>query len=653
MKIFLVLILCMASIYPLFAQNFVHEFGKYSGEEFQLKNYKNDPAAEAVVIYDIGESYFTSDDYGFQLIFERKTKIKIFTKAGLKWAQISIPYYTEAYKAETILELKGNTYNFENGEVKISELDPKNAYDEKNNDHWFDKKFAMPDVKEGSIIEIYYKVKSPYLFNLRNWEFQCEIPVIYSEYTTKMIPFYKYTYIFQGATKFDNYKSYETNSTSSPYGTFAYKDIAYNFLMKDVPAFKDESFITSPDDYIIKLNFQLAEIHRPDGVKQSIMTTWPEMCKEMIDNSSFGRYMNTCKKKANDIIDTMKISGISATEKAKKIERFVKTNFSWNGRSDVYSTKNVKDLITSKTGNCADINLFLTGILNSAGIEAYPVIISTRNHGKIKLDYPFEHFFNYVIVMAKIDNSTVLLDATEPLSNFNEIPARCINEYGLIIQKDKVEWANLKSNSVSSITYNLQLQLTHGNDSIIQECKLKTTGYEAVDYRSKFLASYKDLKNDLLGNNSGLRDTLRAVDLHQIEKPFEIDFNKKIQVQAIEDKIIISPFCNYQLSNNPLKQPVRNYPVDIIYKKSYNFQTTIVIPKGYELLSKPVDLKINDKLVIIIYNTVIQPNGNINIVGSYEFNKDVYDVSEYTEIKKYFNIIVEKFNEEIVLNKSI
>ena len=202
-------LICFISIIQFtVAQNYTHEFGKYSNEEFQLQKYSKDPSAEAVVIYDIGKSYFTQTVNGFEVVFERRMKIKIFTKAGLKWAQFSIPYYEEDNKYEEISELKGNTYNYEDGQVRVSALDPKSSYKEKYNEHWYNKMFAMPDVKDGSVIEVSYKVTSPYFFNFHNWEFQNKIPVIYSEYTTKMIPFYEYTYLLQGANKFDDFKSF-------------------------------------------------------------------------------------------------------------------------------------------------------------------------------------------------------------------------------------------------------------------------------------------------------------------------------------------------------------------------------------------------------------------------------------------------------------
>jgi CRISPR/Cas system-associated endoribonuclease Cas2 len=646
--------ICFISFVQLtMAQNYIHEFGKYTNEEFQLQKYSKDPSAEAVVIYDIGKSYFNSTDEGFELIFERRTKIKIFTKAGLKWAQISIPYYEENNKNEEIIELKGNTFNFENGEIRISPLDIKNSYNEKYNEHWHNRKFAMPDVKEGSVIEISYQISSPYLFNLRNWEFQNKIPVIYSEYTTKMIPFYEYTYILQGASKFDDFKSFVEKGLPNRFAQIDFQNMVYYFVMKDIPAFKDESFITSTDDYIIKLDFQLAAIHYPTGGDVTIMTTWKKMSEEMLDNDNFGKYLKNSKKKGKEIIDTMKIASLSTYEKARIIEHFVKSNFNWNGNNDKFSNKSVKDFLVTKTGNCAEINLFLTGMLNAAGVEAYPVIISTRSHGKIKLDYPFHHFFNYVIVVAKIDSSSILLDATEPLSNFSEIPTRCLNDKGFVIQKNKIEWVDLKSTSISSIEYKFVLKPDTTNNTISESCRLITTGYNAIDYRNKFSSSYKELKINLLGNSSLLGDSLKPINLVQIEKPFEVDFNKKDQIETIEDKIIISPFCKTVITENPLKQAFRNYLVDFTYKKAFKFQSNIVVPRGYKLFKKPENLNINNNMIRITYNTENEDSDTIKVMGVYEFKKDIYVISEYFDLKSYFNKIVDKFNEQLVFVKEL
>jgi hypothetical protein len=290
-------------------------------------------------------------------------------------------------------------------------------------------------------------------------------------------------------------------------------------------------------------------------------------------------------------------------------------------------------------------------MLNAQGIEAYPVILSTRSHGKLRINYPFAHFFNYVVVTAKIDSSSILLDATQPLSNFAEIPSRCINDKGFIIQKDKEEWVNLKSNAVAGIEYHLDLKPDPDKDSLSQTCRLITTGYEAIAFRNKFSTTYKELKDNILGNNSLSADTIKATDLYKIEKPFEINFNKNIALESIEDKMIISPFWNLPIVENPLKQSVRNYPIDFTYKRSYKYQSTISIPVGYKLLTKPENLNIDNEMVRIIFTADIQNTGTIKVTGVYEFRKVVYGSTDYMNLKFYFNKIVDKFNEKVVLIK--
>ena len=125
------------------------------------------------------------------------------------------------------------------------------------------------------------------------------------------------------------------------------------------------------------------------------------------------------------------------------------------------------------------------GLLNDLGIEAYPLILSTRDHGKIKFDYPFVHFFNYVIILAKVDGKMILSDATEILGLNDRISPRCINDKGLVINKDKVEWIDLECRVLSTVSTFMQMELSDSN--IISADLLKqATEYDALNYRDSF-----------------------------------------------------------------------------------------------------------------------------------------------------------------------
>ena len=70
--------------------------------------------------------------------------------------------------------------------------------------------------------------------------------------------------------------------------------------MNDIPAFNSESFITSINDYIMKIDFQLAKIYYRSGSKKEIMTTWTELIETLNKDSEFGKFI--LKKKQNQTI---------------------------------------------------------------------------------------------------------------------------------------------------------------------------------------------------------------------------------------------------------------------------------------------------------------------------------------------------------------
>ena len=41
------------------------------------------------------------------------------------------------------------------------------------------------------------------------------------------------------------------------------------------------------------------------------------------------------------------------------------------------------------------------------------------------------------------------------------------------------------------------------------------------------------------------------------------------------------------------------------------------------------------------------------MIGVYQFKKDVYAILDYSELKNYFNQIVDKFNEKLVFVKEL
>lgn len=633
----------------VYGQNYSKEFGKVGKDEIELTKYSRDQSAEAVVLFDKGLSYFGSTDNGFNVIYERTTRVKVLSSAGIKWANVEIPFYQEGNIYEKIFDIKVNTYNFENGVLNRTSINDISSFDEKLNNYWNVKKFAIPDVKEGSIIEYTYKISSQYHFNLRDWEFQWKIPVVYSEYTVKMIPFYEYTWLLQSANKFDSQTSYIDKGLSRRFGHIDFQDMVHHYVMKDVPAFTDEEFITSVNDYIIKIDFQLAYINNINGTRINVITTWDEMIKDLLKESEFGKYVEKSKKIAEKIIDVPTIILKKDSDKFNYVLDYVKDNYNWNSIYTKYALKTPDKFVKEKIGNSAEINLFTIGLLNKVGIEAYPVLISTRSNGKVKSDYPFLHFFNNVIIVATINSKKVLSDATGVLLKNDRMSAECINDKGLIVKKGTVDWVKLEALFPSETETNMQIEIK--DNELISSVKTTATEYEANYYRTSLPKNVSELKEKLESKYFDVIDSTIKIE-NQIEKfkPFLFSYSTKSNVEIIDDKIYIQPFLNEPIAVNPLKQSFRIYPIDMNYPKKRIFHSTIKVPEGYQPEYIPKESKIKNDQFEMNY-VIIKTAYEIQVRFEYYFKNSVYSSFDYFKVKNYFAEIVKNGSDKIVFSK--
>jgi transglutaminase-like putative cysteine protease len=653
MKSLLLLLAIHLTAICSYAQNFSNEFGRVTNDEMTMTSYPKDNGADAFIIYDIGKSYFSYDYHkGFEVIFERKMKIKILKKSGFQWAEFSIPLYQEDYQLEKLFDVNCTTYNLENNKLSKTTLDKNTIYEEKTSGNWINKKFAMPNVKEGSVIEISYYIYSPYLFNLHDWQFQHTIPTVYSEYTVKITPYYEYVYILQGTNKFDVFnKSFESNNGSHP-GSDNYENVVYQFAMKDVPAFKDESYITSINDYIMQIDFQLTKIHRLDGTKKEVISTWPKLIDDLLKHQDFGKYVNGAEKNAKDLLNIAELKSKPKITQLEEIVNYVKNNYKWNGYNSYLVEKNLKNFQKDKSGNSANINLFLAGLLRAAGFKAYPVIISTRNHGKIASDYPFSHYFNYAIVMVEMDDKIYVTDATDPLCPYNIIPPKCVNDKGLIIKKDSQDWLTLTNGEFSTIEEKIVMKINEKADTINCKLSLSSTGYDAIDLKSDYNNEVEKLEKKFLENHFLQIDSLKTMNYEDPLKPYLISFNAKYPLESIDSKVYISPFLSEVLTENPFKQQNRQYPVDMIYPQRRVYNATILIPENYKIENLPQNQTINNDLFTMEYQATKINDQTIVVQSVYTSNNAVYSSKEYVKIRFFFNELIEKLNAKIVLSKN-
>ncbi len=651
-------------MHGIYAQVEKHILGELTKEEREMKSYAKAPESEAVILFDVGQTVFfeTKKGYDFNIRFTHRKRIKILKRSGLKYAEVSIPYYVnDLDESEEIVSIKAFSYNEENGKLIKKALDKHSIYTERLNNRLMLKKFVFPKAKEGSIIEYEYVLESPFLFNLPDWSFQSEIPTLYSEYMVSIVPFYLYIYIAKGITNFNYYNSI-TDKNVKIFGDVVYdhgrnigsgveyQEKIHTFVMKDIPAFLDESYITSKEDYLMQLDFQLSKITYPSGTHRDIITTWPNLNQAMLKHQSFGKYIKSSKKYASKILkEKIYLKEDDPIQNVKSIVEYVKIHYKWNEKYSRYASKTAKEFMLQKTGNSTDINLFLCALLQKAGIDAKAVLISTRQHGKIKLDYPFEHFFNSTVIYID-DQQDFLCDGCEPLLPFNRNPPACINDRGLVVDDKETKWVDLSFNEASLENTNINMSIDPETAVAKSTISINATNYEAFAYRKIFEGDSAKLSDYFIKNGLSMINRIKTLNQSKINKAYTVAAKGESSIEMPGDLIIIKPFLDFPIKENKLKQEERSYPVDFIFPESKSYRSNILIPEGYVAQALPKNHEIDTDLaqIKISYKS---DNKAIKAEISYTFKKAVYQTNEYSRIKSYFDLLVKNLNTPILLKK--
>lgn len=616
--------------------------------DYSIDKFTNEPDAPAIVIFDKADTRFLLNDNDYTYIFKRKVRIKILSEAGLKFAEVEIPTYNSNYVSETIIDMSASSYNFSQNRFTKKNLDIANSHKEKKSNTVEITKFAIPNAQVGSIIEYEYKLESNYLFNIPDWNFQWEIPVIYSGYTLHMVPFYNYQYRLQGALKFDVYHTQASNDKRSLSG-IEYSDLIYTFGMKNIPSFKNEGFITSTSDYIMKIDFQLAQILYPSGRKQDVISTWPLLKKDLLTDEDFGRFVKLAQKQAPKIVDINDLINTEPIARIDSVLSYVKRNFIWNGNFRLKTDQKFQKFITSKRGSSSEINLFTIGLLNAVGIKTSPAIISTRGHGKIRTTYPFYDNFNNVIIVCETPEGLLLRDATNILVSNDRLPPECLNELGLLINDNKEEeW--IQTNSIGMSRIRTSISTIFENN--MQKSRVSVTGteYDGLFLREKYGTDMEKILKHISGENDEVVDSSLIIkNMENAKSPYILNYVVSNKTQQAGESVYIQPFLREIISENPFKLASRKYPIDLGYPQRREFISTITIPDGYKLELIPSDKSSQKNSLFEYFYKIKQIDNQIQVVFNYTLFNQIYQPDNYLLLKSFFREVVEIGNERIVL----
>ncbi|RCW94083.1 transglutaminase domain-containing protein [Winogradskyella arenosi] len=628
-----------------------YDFGEISKAELQEKFHPKDSAAPAAILYRKEEiRFFYSNNEGFIQEREMHMRIKVYNKDGFDWATKKVYLYQGTNQREQITGIKGVSYNLVNGKIEKEKLKSDGKFEEDYNDYTKISSFTMPSVKEGTVIEYKYKVSSPRI-SIDDILFQFSVPVNKLEVTVGTPEYYVYNKQLNLRAKFVPQIEETFKNTKVP---FEYRINILAINEDNIPAIREEAFSGSISNYRSKMALELtATLNNMKQLTRSYTTSWEDVSKTIYESDHFGGQLGKFSIYKEDLDKAL--AGIEGDfEKAFAVEKLVKSKVKWNEGYGKYTSKGVRVAYKEGEGNSADINLMMVSMLRSQGVNANPVLVSTRNNG-IPL-FPTREGFNYVICSVQSGDAQLLLDATEEYSTENVLPTRVLNWQGRLIENNKVSrWIPLQPKKMSVMAAMLNVSI-NDDFSISGKLSKQLTNYNAYFYRNRYAKiTSEDHMKSLEKDKGDIEiNALTFNNADDVSKPVKIGYEYELSdgIDEVGNKLYFSPLFFLATKENPFKLDEREYPVDFVIPNSDKYLVNIMLPKGYNVESLPNSEVIAFKDANVKFSYLVKQNGNfIQLKAQLDIVNPLILPSDYKDFKAFYGKIVEKQTEQIVLTK--
>jgi hypothetical protein len=635
------------------------EFGKITTAEVEKTKYEIDSTADAIVLYEKADTRFGYNDniglYHETTFFIRK---KILKPSALSLGTIEINYYRgSSGNTQTIDDLKATSFRIENGGLSKSELTKKEIFDEKVSGSFYKKKFTIPNVKEGCVIDYTYSITTPLGVHDKpsTWYFQGQHPTLWSEYEIA-IPEWLYYQMIMGGYLQLSYRNVEKANLSAGLSKLDTYATRYIFAVKDAPAFKNEAFISSSTDYVSKIEFELSSVNIAGETQRNYSVTWPDLNKTLLQSENFGAKL----RKSNYLKETAsKFDAITnRREKLEKVYYYMNRQMELDEEYHRVFVGDLKKVFENKKGTPSEQNIIMTALLREMGYEANPVILSTRDNGRINQSYPLLDRFNYTICRVKLDSTYLLLDISDKFLTMGMLPDICLNGDGREINSDGGDFVSLKPIEKTRTYEKIDAKIDFKTGKLTGKYEQNPGGYSAVDIKNYFRKTGKEkFEEGLKKENSNITiSNISLINLEEADKSPSIKYDlvHNEDISGDESILYIDPMIQGKIAENPFKLAERSFPVDLGSPLDITYIFSLDVPISYsvESLPKSVSNVLKGKTGQFSYSGTFDPATNkILIVSRINLKNTMYYTEQYQELKELYNRIVQKHNEQIVLKK--
>ncbi len=585
------------------------DWGKVSQEEIDLKDVTFEPGAEAVKLKDVG--FLKVSDNGYEL--EKHERIKILSTNGFVHAQRKWSYRIDRNNDDVILR-DAQTINIIDGKIVITPVEKKDIIISKN-DNVEEIIMAFPNVRVGSIIEYKVKISRPYNLFSSPWQFQDDIPTIFSILSITSTAYAEYTIILNGEKLTQKYK----------------RKRKYNdWELENIPSDKVFKHVYNVEDFTEKLMLQYNSMRISSGYFSK--NSW----------GGFKKLVNKDIEESIKKIEFQKIAnqiknGSNKKETLENCIQYLRDYFRWNGYLSFLTDNLKKEFLQTKTGNSSDFNILLREILKLKNIKSELAINSLRSNGQIIVAYPAFSKLQTLVNIVETDNGEKLMidAATSDPENIRFLSLNFFNHIVLGLDYPGETFLEV-SPSLSEFISQQSLEIK-GENSVLQ-----------IDDRAKGYFNTEPFRRENFYVFSGAKSS---------EPPKQTLNEWKTEKQIVTFE---NPNNSILITENPFTKTMselsvadkRNYPIALNFPFLSTVQLKSKLPENYTFKTENFNQKISAFGGNLQY---VQSEENIDnemvITWSLLLNKIFFQTNEIAEYNKFINDVTAVISKAAVIKK--
>ncbi len=628
-------------------------FGRVSAEDFSVRETPLDENANVLILMNYGEVYLNNNS---ELVYVVQTRMRILNENGLIEANQGYGFNPK-YSRSRRQFVDAHTLNIDdNGRIKKTRVGRNGIFIENVNEDHTSVRIAFPDVKVGSIIEFIYSINIDGYFRFPTWDIQRDYPILHSEFITFIPNNLVYMMVSNGFATMEKQEQFPYRHASRM-GIYLPDEggTMTHFISKNVPALYEEPFITTMSDYRAALQFQLNATNHYYSSNREVLSNWKDLTTELLKNKFFGERIRTSPEVVQELASIGLADTASALDKAKAIYSHVAMSFNRTGHFDYFPDVSTSDLLKTRSGNNAAIAFGLLNMLQQAGLDAHPVLLSQRQHGRVVWEYPLVSQFNHMVVQLSIGSQTWLLDPVSEEVPFGLLSFPSLNKEGYLVKEPGIIRIplNPRQKSREDVAANIVLRLdgsaaidfeirSSSHAGMVERETLSSTTFEAYsDFVLRHIPQIEDISRELVN----------------VDNPNEPLIHKgtlvsKNMLDPTGELFLMRPSILLRWDDNPLVSPTRTYPVNFGVEIEQNILIKIDIPSEFTIESLPDTKQTRVGQDAYFQSSFVAQGNMVHATYRYRIQKSEMSRGDYSALRALISDMVDIHSQAIVLRRT-